>query len=1114
MTTPSAHRDFAIHPNTGNIYVAHTLDREDQASYTIDIEARDGTNAAVTTLTVTITDVNDNIPSFIHQQSQFNANEDSPIGYTVGSVQAEDPDENPSGFTYYFADFQEPMSENLFNITANGEIIVTGSLDREEQSVHVLTVAVKDCGSPPLLNFTRVTINIVDTNDNIPEIVSPLPPIVVSESSSTGTIVFSLSAFDPDLNENGMVEYTLQPSSIPFSINSTTGEITATAALDYETASHHILNISVQNMNGQSSNVQLNVSVLNTIDTNPSLYQTGSVQLAENLPPNTFVAAVAEQNPPHPVLYSIIAGNTHNHFYIEPFSGIVRTARPLDRESIASYSLTVRGSFDEGHFSDLTVPVEVTDENDNPPVAAVTTLSFNVSENTGLSNQQVFHLNFTDADTGTNAQIGRVEILDPVAAAWFRIDTDGEATLMKPLDREMRPVYNFEIVVIDDGSPQQISSVFVSVVVVDSNDNSPQFSEDEYRVVISAPVLVNTSLFTISANDRDEGVYGTVEYTLTAGNSTGQFVVERSTGVVSIINNFNLQPDYNLIAIATDGGGQQSTVNVYVAVKYCSFENLTIYPSVYNLDVVENITIGYVLVSLSITDFGQPGTFEYMISTPNSFFDITTSGNVFVSKQLDREMQATHRIAVQARDTSSSTLRIAQTSIIIAVLDINDNNPVFSMNTYAAIVVDTDGVGTEVARVTVSDPDLGSNSALSYHLVQDSSDYFSVDSFSGAITIKRVLNPAIMDTTLELIVSARDGGHPQLSTNVSVIINIVNSNAPNFSQPLYSVDISESATRDTSVLTVQATAKGQNSILIYSIETNDPLFPLAISNNGLITVNDIGLDHERTALYSFGVRVTDTTTSLSAQALVQVNVLDYNDESPSFSEALYQISEAENATVGKSLLTASANDQDSPPNAQLTYSLPPNSYPGLFVINSQDGTVRTNGTLDYEMHQSYQFVAQAVDSGSPSLTGSATIRITLSNINDNPPVFSIPNPPSVSESSSPGTTITYIQASDPDGDSLTYSLFPSIGYENFQIGSDGLLSLSSTTVSLTEPEYQLNISASDGVHITTSIVTVSIIDVNEFNSTVYIVVENSPAGIYLTTVSLQSIMLTVTMLKL
>ena len=1106
-TTPLAHRDFAIHPNTGKIYVAHTLDREDQATYTIVVEAWDGTNAAVTTLMVTITDVNDNIPSFIHQQSEFNINEDSSIGFMVGSVQAEDPDENPSGLTYYFADFRDPMSENLFNVTANGDIIVAGSLDREKQPVHVLTVAVRDCGSPPLLNYTRVTINIEDANDNIPEIVSPLPPIVVSEDAAAETIVFSLSAFDPDLNENGTVEYSLQPNSLPFSINSTTGEITVTAALDYETAPYHILSITVQNVNGQSSNIQLNVSVLNIIDTNPSLYQTESVQVAENLPPNTFVVAVAEQNPPHPVAYSITAGNTHNHFYMEPFSGIVRTARPLDRESIASYSLTVRGSFDEAHFSDFTVSIETTDENDNPPVAGVTTFSFNIPENTGLSNQQVFHLNFTDADVGTNAQIVRVEILDPVAAAWFRIDTDGEATLLKPLDREMQSVYNFETVVIDAGTPQQqISSIFISVMVEDSNDNFPQFSEDEYRVVISAPVLVNTSLFTISANDRDEGVYGTVEYSLAAGNSTGQFVVDTSTGVVSIIDNFDLQPYYNLTAIATDGGGQQSTVNVYVAVKYCSFAELTIYPSVYNLDVVENITIGHTLVSLNITDFGQPGTFEYMITTPNSFFGITTSGDIFVSKQLDREMQATHRIAVQVRDTSSSTLRIAQANVIIAVLDINDNNPVFSMSAYAAIVVDTDEAGKEVIRVRANDPDMGPNSEISYHLVQDSLDYFSIDSFSGVIRIKRELNPTIMDTTLELIVSARDGGHPQLSTNVSVQINIVNSNAPNFSQPLYSVDISESADRHDSVLTVQATAKDQNSILIYSIETNDPLFPLAITNNGEITVNDIGLDYERTALYSFGVRVTDTTTSLSAQALVRVNVLDFNDESPSFSEALYQITETENASIGQILLTTTASDQDSPPNAQLTYSLPANSYPGLFVINSQDGTVRTNGTLDYEMHQSYQFVVQAVDSGSPPLTGSATIRITLTNINDNPPVFSIPNPPSVSESSSPGTIITYIQASDPDGDSLTYGLFPSIGYENFQIGSDGLLRLDSTSVSLTEPEYKLNISASDGVHVTTSIVTVTIIDVNDhspvFNSTVYnaTVVENSPAGIYLTTV--------------
>lgn len=1109
-TTSAAFKDFAIHPNTGTIYVARTLDREELASYTINIEAWDGMHAAIQNLIVTVTDVNDHIPAFTHQTPDitFTVAENSASGSLVGTVQAQDPDENPSGFTYYFADSKDPRSKAIFIINSSGEIRASGLLDREEIPVHTLTVAVQDSGTPPFLNFTRVIVTVTDENDNPPTVVPPLPDVVISEDTMTGSHVFTVPAFDPDTNESGTVAYILLPTFSPFSINSVSGMITLTGTLDYETTTQYPITVILRNSDGMSSSTPLNITVFNVIDTTPSLTEIAVTRVQENLPANTFVTVLAASNP-YPVTYSIIAGNNHTHFFIEPLSGIVRTAVPLDRETIATYSLTARGSFNTNQYTDYTFTVEVTDQNDNPPCPAgsAASFTFQVPENTNTFNTKVFHLNLTDADTGTNAQVSSVEILDPAAAAWFRISTAGDGTLTKALDREKQPFYRFEVVFIDSGTPQQSSSASITVEVTDANDNTPQFSREEYHMTVNAPVQVDNPLFSISATDRDQGIFGTVRYSFTGGNGTNKFAIEEGSGNISITDNFDLQPYYSLTAAATDGGGRQAMAPVYVSVKYCSFANLIFYPSQYNVQVPENTSIGTVFVSVNLIDFGQPGTFVYSITTPNKHFSISaTTGNVSVSLQLDRETQVTHELAIQARDTSASSSRIAQANVVVTVLDVNDNSPSFAESLYAMFVADSDPMGTEVIRVSAQDPDSGSNGQISYHLLQDTSNHFSVDSFSGAVTLTRAINSANIDSSIQLLITARDGGRPPLSTNTTVIIYIVNSNAPNFSTPLYSRSISESEPKGTSITTVSATAKSNNAIIVYRIVTNDPMLPFAISDDGEITVNDIGLDYETAQSFSFNVRATDMTTSLSAQAMVHVNVLDSNDETPSFTEALYQKVVNESIQVHSYLVNVSATDRDSPPNAQLTYSLPQNNFPGLFVIDPGTGVIRTNGTLDYEMHQSYQFNVLAVDSGSPRRTGSSTVRVVLNNINDSPPSFSTVSSPSVSEGASPGTLITYIQAVDPDGDSLSYKLLPSVGYENFQVDGNGLLKLNATIVSLTEPEYDLNISASDGIHTTTVTITVNIIDVNDhspmFNASVYnaTVVENPPPGLYLTTV--------------
>ena len=1113
----------SILPNSGEIYLTGALDYEAGQNLEYMVEIFNGVNTRSDPLNIIIGDENDNRPQFRSARYQFSVNEAQvAAGLPVGSVQAADMDSVAiTVFTYSIVDVSVA---GLFEIEAMTGIIKLSTnpsdIDRETLPYHSFTVSVSDGGSPPLLDFALVTIVITDTNDNNPIFRPPSMAVYVPEDTEVGQVIHTAIAFDPDLGSDSSVSYELaSASSVPFLVNGSTGEIITSSTLDTESQEAYEVLVRAFDPANQSHDggiLNLTIIVQDILDSGPVLLGPPTDSIRENYPPYSKVTQIQSQYQARPVYYSIVDGNQQNHFLVEPVTGTVRTTTILDRENTSSYTLVIQGAYALGYESNFTLLVNVSDVNDEKPAFPSPFLEFSVPEN---ARPQVPLGNVNVCTHHQNVEL-TYAIADNFAASFFQVDSDGNLELRQnqTLDRENGfASLTFELYVISKGTPDQFSKTLVRVDVTDVND-PPVFSQTVYTYTISTPLMVGAPQFAIQAVDEDVGTNGDLVYSLLQ-QSLSVFSINPANGQVSVLDTSMLQDQYSLTVLAQDGGGLEASATINISFSACNFRNLTFAPSSARVQVSvnENATAGYVLVSgglLSVLDLSQEegrtmtADVSFSFQQDISDFAIDSDSGEITVVSLNREVKSSYHLVVQATDRTDSS-RIARALVVVTILDVNDNSPVFSQSLYSHVVTEEDLVENNftyiVLPVVATDMDEGTNSMVTYRLTQPS-NLFRVNPTSGFITLSASPELIEVGTTFQLAVEAIDGGDPPLSSTTTVAITIVNSRAPRFTQQVYSIEVPESTPSNTPILNItldsSTTDTGPISLRILGDNFN---IPFSISSSGVLTVVDPRLDYETQRRYNLTIRARNQD-GLEGFVTLVVAVQDTNDVVPSFIESsgLYIQSVSENLTVGSVVLTVRANDSDSLPNAQISYSINTNNS-DLFLID-QMGRITLNGRLDFEKDRTYEYEVYAEDSGNPSLTGTAVVRFLVTNINDNPPVFQQSfYVTSVQETDTAGPTELFVAASDADNlDTIGYGIVEGPGSTDFTISQNGRLNL--VTVNSTLTEYVLNVSASDGMFYGYTSVRVTIEGVNAhspvFNSTSYMLTvrEHSNPGMFLTQV--------------
>nr|XP_040028849.1 protocadherin alpha-2-like isoform X8 [Gasterosteus aculeatus aculeatus] len=372
---------FELNSKTGEITVKGTLDYEETAAYEVRVQATDQgatPRSAHAKLLIEIIDVNDNAPEISVTSLMTPVKEDAELGTIVALVTVIDADGGNNGVAKCRVVGTVPFKLKS-NYKNDYSLIVDGPLDRENASLYNVAITATDEGSPPLSSIRVITVNVSDVNDNAPRFMEPVIHVYIKENSPVGSIIYTIHAFDPDLNTNSKLTYKLidtSPRNIPLTsvlnINSETGDIISLQSFNHEELKTFQFKVQATDSGVPplSSNVTMNVLVLDENDNSPTILlpysEHGSVN-SESIPYSAeagyFVAKIravdADSGYNALLSYHLSEPKGNNLFRIGTSTGEIRTKRRMSDNDLKTHPLVVLVS-DNGEPSlSATVSIDV-----------------------------------------------------------------------------------------------------------------------------------------------------------------------------------------------------------------------------------------------------------------------------------------------------------------------------------------------------------------------------------------------------------------------------------------------------------------------------------------------------------------------------------------------------------------------------------------------------------------------------------------------------------------------------------------------------------------------------------------------------------------------------------
>ncbi|XP_060935134.1 putative protocadherin beta-18 [Limanda limanda] len=430
------------------------------------------------------------------------------------------------------------------------------------------------------------------------------------------------------------------------------------------------------------------------------------------------------------------------------------------------------------------------------------------------------------------------------------------------------------------------------------------------------------------------------------------------------------------------------------------------------LEISESVLLGarIPLKASRDPDGGHFSVQQYKLS-PNDHFrlEVKDKGEdgkipiLIVQKSLDREAAESHSLVLTALDGGKPP-KTGEMNILVKVLDVNDNTPVFSQDVYSVMLNENVPVETIVIQVNATDVDEGPNGDVVYSFSNSVSHrllkLFDINPSTGEITVKGLINFEDKDK-YEIEIQASDKGLAPLSTQKSVIIKIVdvNDNAPEIEVTSFSSSIPEDSRPGTTValISVNDLDSGLNGKVICSIVENVPfILTPSLQDKMYSLVTKSPLDREKLSHYELTITATDAgQPPLSSEKTISVVVSDVNDNSPQFSLSPYTFYVTESNNPGTSVFSVKAFDADENENAHISYHIlrdgsKDNKLTSFLNINSENGDIMALKSFDFETLKTFKFHVVASDSGTPSLSSNVTVNVFILDQNDNAPVILYP----------------------------------------------------------------------------------------------------------------------------
>jgi protocadherin alpha len=495
--SPSEHFELDLKPLQENSKVLELvlrkgLDREQTALHYLVLTAVDGgipARSGTAQIAVRVLDTNDNSPAFDQSTYRVQLREDAPPGTLVVKLNASDPDEGSNGeLRYSLSSYTSDRERQLFSIdVTTGEVRVSGTLDYEESSSYQIYVQATDRGPVPMAGHCKVLVDIIDVNDNAPEVVltdlySPVP-----EDVALNTVVALLSVNDQDSGSNRKVSLGLE-ASLPFRLNGFGNSYTLVVSgpLDRERVAAY--NITVTATDGGvpplTSQRTLQVEISDINDNPPSfLKDSYSIYIEENNLPGVLLCTVQATDPDQKenaeVTYSLLDREIQglpvtSYVSINSASGSLYAVNSFDYEKFREFFVTVEAQ-DKGRpplSSTVTANVYVVDVNDHAPhilypTSTNTSAAIEMVPRTAPAGYLVTKVIAMDSDSGQNAWLF-YHLVPTSDSDLFKVELHtGEIRITRKIGDESGTTFNLTVVVRDNGEPPLSATVAITVAVVD-----------------------------------------------------------------------------------------------------------------------------------------------------------------------------------------------------------------------------------------------------------------------------------------------------------------------------------------------------------------------------------------------------------------------------------------------------------------------------------------------------------------------------------------------------------------------------------------------------------------------------------------------------------------------
>ncbi|ROL54463.1 Protocadherin gamma-B7 [Anabarilius grahami] len=1011
---------FKIDENYGEISVTGQLDHEKASSYEMEVQAEDGGGQTGHCKVVfEIDDVSDNAPVI-----------------SVKSLKNQIPENIPPG----------------------SEIAV---------------INVKDQDS--------------DINDNSPTFELQSYAVYIRENNKAGTSVCSVSANDPDWRQNGTVLYSLVPSEVNgvpvssfLSVNGDTGEIHAVRAFDYEQFRNFSVKV-VARDNGSpplSSNVTVKVFITDENDNSPQiLYPVpdGKSLMTEMVPKATLsgslvskvIAVDADSGQNAWLSYQILKSSDPGLFTIGFHSGEIKTQRDISESDNMKQNLVISVK-DNGQPSLSTtcaVNLLISDNLSEVPELKDMTYEDNNSKLTSyliiaLVSVCTFFLTFIIlilAVKFCHRRKPRLLFDGAVAVPSAYLppnyaEVDGAGTL--------RSSYNYDAYLTTGSRTSDfkfVRSYNENTLPADLSYNIPEETKRQYvigniakdlsmdvKLLLARKARIDTEdsskrYCDINLNTGDLIVAETIDREELCGSQipctlSYELVLENPLEVHRII----LQ-----IQDINDNAPRFSNQRINFEIRESAVKGQRFrLDEAHDSDIEHNTVNSYSLERnenfiLTIHDSADGGKYAELV----------------LEKELDREQQKEIDMILTATD-GGSPQRSGTAVIHITVLDANDNVPVFSQPVYKVTLAENTPSGTEIIRVSATDADEGPNGEVTYEFSRISdkvAKLFSIDKTTGQIILIGEIDFE-KDKKYEMGIQSKDASGLASTAKVIIDITDVNDNPPRIILKSLNNPIPENSEPGTEVgiINVQDKDSGENRQIRCSVQQNVPFKLNPSVKNYFSLVTTKALDREKESDFNITITATDGgSPPLSTSMTIHLFVSDVNDNPPVFEQQSYSAYIRENNKAGTSVCSVSANDPDWRQNGTVLYSLVPSEVNGVPVssflsVNGDTGVIHAVRSFDYEQFRNFSVKVVARDNGSPPLSSNVTVKVFITDENDNSPQILYPVPDGkslmtemVPKATLSGSLVSKVIAVDADSGQnawLSYQILKSSDPGLFTIG--------------------------------------------------------------------------------